>query len=183
MTTDALSVATLTIYAPLSIAVIYILIKHLPTGILGWLYLFVFTTLRIVGSAMSLSRNSPSASIIVNIGLSPLILATAGILHESRFYRGPRKPRLEWSLTAFCHVIVASGVALVGAGASALQSDHQKDSDNANIRVGIGLLTASWVLLCFWAAVSLLPGHQDKKSLTYGDGTLVREFPCLAVFD
>lgn len=78
----ATSTAELAIYAVLSIPTIYILIKHGRTGLLGWLYLFAFCTLRIVGGAMDLSGNT-AAGIISSVGLSPLLLATSGILHEA----------------------------------------------------------------------------------------------------
>lgn len=80
---DSLSVATLAIYALLSIPIIYIFIRHWPTGVLGWFYLFAFCTLRIVGGAMSMNSNGGSSNIISSIGLSPLLLAAAGILHEA----------------------------------------------------------------------------------------------------
>lgn len=92
MTADALSTTTLAIYAILSVPVLFYLVRHGKPGLLGWIYLLAFCTLRIVGGAMSLNTNSDSgggtsssssASIIANIGLSPLLLATSGILHEA----------------------------------------------------------------------------------------------------
>ncbi len=79
MTTDSLLTAELAIYATLSPPVLYLLIRHSPAGLLGWFYLFAFCTLRIVGGALS----SSSAGIISSIGLSPLLLAASGILHEA----------------------------------------------------------------------------------------------------
>lgn len=81
--TNILSTAELVIYATLSLHVLYLIVKHAPTGLLGWLYLFAFCTLRIVGGAMSMNMDSPSASVISNIGLSPLLLAASGTLHEA----------------------------------------------------------------------------------------------------
>lgn len=78
----AIQTAELAICAVLALPVLYIIFKHKLPGLLGWAYLFIFCTLRIVGGGMALS-NSPSASLVANIGLSPLILAAAGILHES----------------------------------------------------------------------------------------------------
>lgn len=78
----ATSTAELAIYAALSIPNIYILFKHGRTGLLGWAYLLVFCTLRIVGGALDLS-GSTTASIISSIGLSPLLLAASGILKEA----------------------------------------------------------------------------------------------------
>lgn len=78
----ALSTAELIIYATLSIPTLYILVKHGRAGLLGWLFLFAFCSLRIIGSAIDLSGNT-SAGIISSVGLSPLLLAASGILHEA----------------------------------------------------------------------------------------------------
>jgi UPF0716 family protein affecting phage T7 exclusion len=78
-----LTTAQLAIYIVLAIPVIYILFKHWPVGTIGWGYLLVFCTLRIVGGAMSLHSTGTTASIISSVGLSPLLLATSGILHEA----------------------------------------------------------------------------------------------------
>lgn len=78
---SALSTAELAIFAILCLPVLYVLFKHGWVGFMGWLYLFIFCTLRIISGAMDLS-GSKSASVISNIGLSPMILAIAGILHE-----------------------------------------------------------------------------------------------------
>lgn len=80
---DSLSVATCAIYAVLAFPVLYLLYRHGRIGLLGWLYLFFFCTLRIIGGALAVHNTSAAASIISSIGLSPLLLATAGILHEA----------------------------------------------------------------------------------------------------
>lgn len=81
--TNPLSAAELAIYAILSIPVIFILIRHLPTGAIGWGFLLAFCMLRIIGGALSVNSNKPSVSIISSVGLSPLLLAASGILHEA----------------------------------------------------------------------------------------------------
>lgn len=82
--TDSLSAATCAIYVILAFPISYLLFKHGRNGFLGWLYLIVFCGLRIISGGLGVKKSdSSAASIISNIGLSPLILATAGILHEA----------------------------------------------------------------------------------------------------
>jgi len=82
--TDSLSAATCAIYVILTLPVLYLLFKHGRNGFLGWLFLFVFCGLRIISGGLGVKKSdSAAASIISNIGLSPLLLATAGILHEA----------------------------------------------------------------------------------------------------
>lgn len=79
-----ISVAQLAIYTLFALPITYLLIRHVKHGFLGWLYLLIFCVLRVTGSAMFLhDPTSSGAVVIVNIGLSPLLLATLGILHEA----------------------------------------------------------------------------------------------------
>lgn len=81
---NSLMTAELAIYALLSLPILYILFRHAPAGLVGWIYLFAFCTIRIVGGAMAMGEDPSTASkTISNVGLSPLLLAVAGILHEA----------------------------------------------------------------------------------------------------
>lgn len=80
--TNPLATAELAIYAVLALPVLFVLVRHGLPGLPGWIYLFAFCTLRIVGGALSMNPESTSGNIISNIGLSPLLLAASGILHE-----------------------------------------------------------------------------------------------------
>ena len=87
--TDPLATASLVIYAILLQPTLYCLWAHGRHGFLGWFYLQIFCLLRVIGNALDLhstataTKSSHSLLIINNIGLSPLLLATAGILHEA----------------------------------------------------------------------------------------------------
>lgn len=175
--TNSLAVAELAIYALLAVPVIYLLVRHWPAGLLGWFYLFAFCSIRVVGGAMSMNENNASASIISNVGLSPLILATSGILHEGSVHRGNLNRKLEWTFIAFFHVLVATGIALLAAGASSLQQMDPSTSNNSLslVKIGIGLLAASWAILCAWIVMLLLsPSQQNMaQSTTYREGTML----------
>jgi hypothetical protein len=83
---DGLYVAQLVIFAILLQPAIYCLFKHGRHGILGWLYLQLFCTVRVVGAALIIHEKSSTglaAVIVGSFGLSPLLLSAAGILHEA----------------------------------------------------------------------------------------------------
>ncbi|KUI56000.1 hypothetical protein VP1G_03377 [Cytospora mali] len=177
---NPLSAAELVIYAILSIPVLYICARHWPAGVLGWFYLCAFCTLRIVAGAMSINSNSGVASIISSVGLSPLILATCGILHEAREYRATKllpKP-FEWIVVLMFHVFVSGGLAPVAIGASAL-AGHSSDAASASrhlqlIRVGMGIMTASWVFLVIGAVISAIPAREtENNSRRFREGTVL----------
>ncbi|KAI0145344.1 hypothetical protein GGR57DRAFT_300857 [Xylariaceae sp. FL1272] len=174
--TDSLPTAQLAIYIVLTIPVTYLFIRHWPIGSLGWFYLFAFTTLRIVGGALTTGDSSPSggASIISSVGLSPLLLATSGILHEARVYRGLRRSRLEWWLVGFFHLVVATGIALVGTGAAALeQASDASRSDLVLLDIGVALLATAWLILCFWTAASFLPLQHIATATAHSEGSVL----------
>lgn len=81
--TNSLSAATCTIYSVLAIPVLYLLVRNGRYSLLGWLFLFFFCTLRMVGGGLAVNDTSVAANIISSVGLSPLLLATASILHEA----------------------------------------------------------------------------------------------------
>lgn len=70
-------------YGFLLLPVLYLIVRHRSYGLMGWLFLSFFCILRIIGAAMTINSSTGAGSIISNVGLSPMLLATAGILHEA----------------------------------------------------------------------------------------------------
>ncbi|KAL3479208.1 hypothetical protein BJX99DRAFT_222703 [Aspergillus californicus] len=114
----ALPIAQLTIFALLTTPVLYLVYRHAPRGLLGWGYLLAFCILRITGGGLSLGSSSGAgAQIISSIGLSPMLLALEGILHEVRIYQNLNlNPKFEYTFMGVFHVLIATAVAMVGVG-------------------------------------------------------------------
>lgn len=87
--TEALELANIVFYALVTLPAIYCFIKHGKHGILGWFYAIIMCGLRLAGNGMAYhalsttSEPNTAASIIVGIGMSPLIFAALGITRES----------------------------------------------------------------------------------------------------
>lgn len=76
--------ADLAVYLLLSPIVIYIFFCHRWTGFLPWYYLTVFCIARIIGGGLGIrDSNGLPANIIQSVGLTPLILAVDGLIHEA----------------------------------------------------------------------------------------------------
>jgi len=78
----------LIIYASLSIPILYFAYKHGTRAILGWAYLLIICSLRVIGPALEINsiknhKSSTGAIVISSIGLSPLLLGSIGVLHEA----------------------------------------------------------------------------------------------------
>ena len=87
--TKALAIATLIIDIILIQPTFLILWKHGKRGILGWFYLQALCAVRIIANALQahdIAKHQPGGTavlILSSVGLSPLILAATGILHEA----------------------------------------------------------------------------------------------------
>jgi hypothetical protein len=88
-TTGHIAIAQLAFFLIAILPANYCLLKHGLPGILGWLFLVMFCLIRIIGTAIIVSdesRNKPvsqAGGIITSIAIAPLIIATAGVAHES----------------------------------------------------------------------------------------------------
>lgn len=82
----SLALGLVVLYALAAPPLFYVTVRHgvFNRNFIGWGFMIAFVTLKIVGSAMQLSQPSSSGAIIVgSIGLSPLLFATEGIVHEA----------------------------------------------------------------------------------------------------
>ncbi|KAE8448754.1 hypothetical protein EG329_008970 [Mollisiaceae sp. DMI_Dod_QoI] len=180
MSDHNLDIAQLAIYTILVIPVIYILCCHRLPGLLGWLYLCIFCQLRIVGAGLAVGKgpDDTSAAIISSIGLSPLLLAISGVLHEARHYRNPDLNRkVEILLILLFHILVTTGLALVAvaSGSSAFSSNTSSsksgNGDENLLKVGIVVLLFSWAVVCACALFSLLSTQGRRSAHAFRDGS------------
>lgn len=90
-----------------------------------------------------------------------------------RVYRSRNlNKRLEYTFMAFVHVVVATGVAMVGTGASGLAGKNPEASDQTNLEVGMALLEACWATLTVWALWTL-KDCSEKTVLGVMEGNMV----------
>ncbi|KAK4868016.1 hypothetical protein LT330_007675 [Penicillium expansum] len=182
--TNSLSAATCAIYALLAIPVLYLLVRHGRYGLLGWLFLFLFCTLRIIGGALAVKDTSITASIISSVGLSPLLLAAAGILHEAREYRiQVLDKKMEWVCALAYHMLVVAGVALTAAGSVKLQK-HEQPLDKAEriTKVGISILAVAWAVLVAWTGFSFIAPRGRNSPLMRAGNVLLTALAFSLVF-
>lgn len=87
--TEGLELAEIAFYALATIPAFYCFAAHGKHGVVGWLYVIAMCGLRLVGNGMayhslsSTGHPNETAEIITGIGLSPILLAALGILHEA----------------------------------------------------------------------------------------------------
>jgi prolipoprotein diacylglyceryltransferase len=78
-----LAIAELIIYIIIFPIAVYILVRHGKPGYIGWGFFLVFCTLRIVSSGLGVNDTSTIGGIINSVGISALLLAISGVIHEA----------------------------------------------------------------------------------------------------
>ncbi|UKZ74575.1 hypothetical protein TrVFT333_002245 [Trichoderma virens FT-333] len=157
MTTDGLSAAKLAIYLVLLQPALFCLWKHGKTGFLGWLFVQLFCVLRIATGGIGLHGNQKGeAAVILNsIGLSPLLLAISGILHEARRAVNPRlNRRFDILLELKYHALVQLGMILIILALVKLMNGDPVSKSKTLLNIGSALSCIAWGLLTLWAVWS-----------------------------
>jgi hypothetical protein len=72
------------------------------------------------------------------------------------------------------HLVVLTGLGLIASGASAFKGVDVKPGTLTLLKVGIIILLLSWVLLCAWSFLSLLPSQSTPDAPGFVGGTKVR---------
>ncbi|KAE8444747.1 hypothetical protein EG329_014307 [Mollisiaceae sp. DMI_Dod_QoI] len=163
----ALPVATLIIYIILIQPITFCLFKHGRHGILGWLTIQIFCGIRIVGSIIQIhqenthSTDTTTVLLLNNIGLSPLLLAALGILHEARVARNPTiNSKLEWFKVINLHGLVMAAMALIIVGV--FQEINGKETKPGGLmKAGVIMLLLAFLILAAWVIVSIRKREQE----------------------
>ncbi|KAI9924789.1 hypothetical protein MW887_006645 [Aspergillus wentii] len=169
---NTLLLAQLIIYIILIQPITYITYRHGLHGLLGWGYLSIFCTLRIVGGGLGFNRDSTVAYIINSVGISPLLLAVDGVLHEAKTYRNPHLHKaFHWAFVIIMHMTVMGAVVVAAKGAAGLAGNNPTSTDTNLLQAGIAILETCWAILVIWALFALLPAQRAKNAPGYKEGS------------
>jgi len=175
---DILAVVKLVIYIPLIFGAAYICFRHGIRKNAGWIYLAIFCLVRIVGSGAELytiSSTSKTAYTIAAVcsvlGLSPLLLATLGIVSRpfksvmNASSRGPKASAIPIRiLQLLC--LVGLIMAIIGATNAPTPAQVTQQSD---LRTGVILFTVVYFLLVLVTVFSSL----HMRSLPEGESAII----------
>jgi hypothetical protein len=188
--TSVLSCVELALYAILVPPALFIAYRHGRHGILGYFYLNISIAVRIAAAISQLvnndndNSNDPTATlslttaVLSSIGLSPLILAMSGILHELHHYlhqasaaTNGKKNKSRWPLflQVQIHTICTVGMVLLILGSIHLAEAKSASDANAAYKLrsaGAVLWFVTWLVLVQYIAWLYFRyrGIQDKTS-------------------
>lgn len=173
--TWTLALVTVIYYIPCTFGILYCLWRHRQVEILGWLFLFGFISLQVIGSGMTLSvgqNGTPSSTaiIITSVGLSSPMLGTAGIVHELAklgwLVTRNRSKKVAWVLVLVYHMGVAGATAIYAVGTSNSCDPATAEKGKSLAKAGVILLLTLWTaLLAIFAVVSVKMGAKASRAL------------------
>jgi hypothetical protein len=170
------SVAELIVYLPAICLAIYICSRHGFSRSSGWLYTLILCLVRIIGAICQLltyhdtSTGLLKATLIIDsIGLSPLLLATLGLLSRLADWVNTRgTPLLGVKHFRILQLLISLGLILSIAGGSSGSSTNASPSTTS--KAAIVLFIVGFVGICIvWAitlpGVVVVPGPEKRISM------------------
>ncbi|KAJ5999257.1 integral membrane protein [Penicillium sp. IBT 35674x] len=175
--------ADLAVYLFFLPIVVYIFLKHKWTGFLPWYYLNIFCVARIVGGALGVQgSNALAANIIQSIGISPLLLAVDGLVHEARVYRYPSKsPVLGWSVIIATTSTMGAAMALSIVGALDIYEGTAKPDSYSLWKAGTAMIVAIWVFQLIWSTISIFSRREVTHAPTFQGSTALLQGAIIAL--
>ncbi|KAF8525369.1 hypothetical protein JB92DRAFT_3140385 [Gautieria morchelliformis] len=187
-----IAVGELVIYPPILCLSVFVALRHGFSPKDAWICLFLFCSVRIVGSVLSIvsqSQSDPSAglleavAIVQALGLSPLLLSTLGFVKTIAEYGG-LPSFITRVLHVHVHILVTIGVALAVIGGTKLSPSNSPSSQASGHTLSkagtacflVAYITLSGVLVLLWRATERIP--QNHRKLLRN---LSLVFPVLAV--
>ncbi|KIM98602.1 hypothetical protein OIDMADRAFT_31384 [Oidiodendron maius Zn] len=179
-TTGQISIVQLAFFSVAIWPAFYCLIKHGKHGLLGWIFICLFCTIRIVGAGIIIGDESgdkplsEGGLILSAVAIAPLVISVGGIAHESYNSLKDHRSILFGSIP---HVLVHLGcmgaIALLVIGYTKFETASSTANDMKTgldiIRVGGVILLVVWVGIAVITMVSLL---YPRK--LYGERQLIR---------
>ncbi|KIJ41247.1 hypothetical protein M422DRAFT_255753 [Sphaerobolus stellatus SS14] len=174
-----ISAAEIAFYTPVAIVAFIVALRHGFTRRQGWVFLFTFSIVRIIGAVLTLIyrlQTIPStglviaASILSGVGLSPLLLATHGFVAQINSVASIRD-RAQRPLQ-LARALLGVGLILGVVGGT----ETSPDNSPSDIKTGKSLTRASSLLflaayiilfgihLWLWAVRDSIPLHHRNVS-------------------
>jgi hypothetical protein len=167
--TSNLYIAELALYLVILPLTVYLGYRHGRHGLLGYLYLNVFCVVRIVADIVSLlpanqdaTRPQLSTAVLSSVGLSPIMLALIGFIHEAHVYlvtanhsvpQARKTKRWLWFAQLQFHAIAILGMVLVIIGSINLVSSTTPLTAAQTNRNDKLRSAGALILLLFWAVL------------------------------
>ncbi|KAF8526251.1 hypothetical protein BU17DRAFT_40796 [Hysterangium stoloniferum] len=168
-----IAAAEIAFYAPVLCIAFFVALRHGFSRRQGWVFLFIFSLIRVVGSAITLSYRTSSepkigliiaATVLSGIGLSPLLLATHVFVRKIAEYgwqsNSNRPLHMIRVLLVVSPILGAVGGSMVTPG----DSESSINTGRTLTRVAVVLFMVAFaglfaVHILLWRARLLIPVH------------------------
>lgn len=179
---EGVSIGEIAVYSPALLLAIYLSVRHGFGRSAGWMFLIIFCLARIIGAAMQLATiSSPTNiglytgyAILQNIGLSPLMLATLGLL--SRLLDNINRTHhtlIDTRFLKFVELVILVGLILGIVGGVNASNDFVKNgtfTPGSLNKAGTALFIVSYVaivLSTIFLSLSLSHASHGEKRILF----------------
>lgn len=174
-----INAAAIAVYVIVTAGLGLLMIRNGIRGQLGYLYILLFTLVKIVGAAMAIDVQLTSnaslytpAAILSTVVLSPLMLGVCSLINPGKdFIRNLRSPvaRHIPRLLRLTHIVIIASLALGIVGGLDAFSTNPTANDYKNgrlyLRIAAGLSCAAWALIML--SVVIFIGHRHSINPFY----------------
>ncbi|KEF58207.1 uncharacterized protein A1O9_06133 [Exophiala aquamarina CBS 119918] len=175
---DGVAVWKVVFYVPTLLASLLVARRHGFTKSSGWIYLTIFCIVRIVGSVAEFvlisdptsSGASTTALVCAVLGLSPLLLASLGLLARCYYSMLQQPWNTIFSLVVLRLVQTPALVALILCVVGATSANDPTEIYNeVTIKIGVILFAVVFAMLCLMCVIASIAARRTKR----GEGQLI----------
>jgi hypothetical protein len=187
---DTIAVLELIFYIPTTLLAIYVCFKHGFKRSSGWLYTLILCQIRIIGGVCQfISNKNPSTGllqaifILDSVGLSPLLLATLGILNRFvDFINAKTAPTFTIRHFRIVQTILTVGLILsIVGGTSITPSADGSYTLPTTSKAGVILFIVGYVAILFILLLSIPRSHVVPGRERYVPVVISVALPFIAV--
>lgn len=193
---EGISIAELCVYIPILILTLIIIFRHGFQRQLGWIYLSIFCLIRLIGAGFKISSvHNPAnktdtewAAILNSVGLSPLLMASLGLLKRitdqcsthvrsnsnilpvggiigklvtSKATANSRRSRI--IQVAQLPTMIALILCIAGGTDAASSSTSEQQSGTKDTKAGVIIFCIVYILLAFLAIITVTDVRKAER--------------------
>ena len=156
---DDLAIVELVVYTPALLLIIHICIRHGFSPNKAWLFLLLFTLIRLAGASLELATINlsksitlqTSAALLSSVGLSPLLFSTIGLLISVGISIGKvGHSNIQTKYIRLLRIPIIGALVLIIIGSDASASDliaHGKYATKTITKIGVIILIAVFAVI------------------------------------
>ncbi|KAG9228286.1 hypothetical protein BJ875DRAFT_389701 [Amylocarpus encephaloides] len=170
---EAIAIIELIVYIPTLLTVLIVLFRHGLQKQLGWIYLLIFTIVRLAGAVFEILHNKTPSNhtytewslILQSVGISPLLLSSLGLLKRlaAKASADARRSRLIQLLQLPCTIALILCISGGTDAASSTSTPAELKSGRTETKWGVAIFVVLFIILVVLAVYSMFEVHKTAR--------------------